>query len=552
MTARSVTALHPEDRGAGASPLRMAKVPGQPPGAAYFDTPALRALLEQLLRELPHTGEVLLVRAPPGSGKSTLLQRLLQAAPSEWELTALQARIPVGESHLVGQLNRAWFPEQQLDSAGLAHLMLGRTRNPALLVLAVDDAHRLSPFALRWLLLMKRAVTARGGRLGVVLFAAESIADRLATPSVVEMGLDAVRILDLPPFSLEETADYLRHRLGGGADDEDASSGSSVSAGAGKNGPWDDRRLRALYRASGGRPGAIERLLSTAMQDMGGPLSFLAVSFSSAQGFRRKAGLLSAAALGILLIVAAVVFYFPPPEPAGLPVAPQGAMADPASSGPPASLLQQGPEQIPGHQVADGMSKDVRAPEAVAEQPAARAGSGLAAPVLSSVPSSPGDAASRSSPGRPASTSRTDPAASQGTSGVGTKGGGTKQGESGKVAGGATAAADTGSGRAAVPRVRGSDWIMEQDSRRFTIQLTSWADEKRAIKYIRDHRLYDDAAYVHTRSKGRDWYLVVYRTYPSVGRARQAIKNLPAPLKKYGPWVRNVSSLQSLAVLDGD
>ncbi len=549
MTARSVTALYPEGMGAGASPLHMAKVPGLSPGVSYFDTPALRALLEQLLRELPHTGEVLLVRGPAGSGKSMLLQRLLQAAPPEWELTALQARIPVGESHLVGQLNRAWFPEQQLDGAGLARLMLDRTRNPALLVLAVDDAHRLSPFALRWLLLMKRAVTARGGRLGVVLFAAESIADRLATPSVVEMGLDAVRILDLPPFSLEETADYLRHRLGGGSDGKDASSGSSVSAGAGKNGPWDHRRLRALYRASGGRPGAIERLLSTATQDKGGPLSFLALPFSSAPGFRHKAGLLSAAALGILLIVAAVVFYFPRMEPAGLPaglpVTSEGAMPDLASSGPFVSLPEQIPVQ-PEHQAPQEMPGDVRAPKPVTEQPAARTGSSRAASVPSSMPSSTGDAAARPSPGKPASTSRTASAASQGASGAGTK---AKLGGSEKVAGGAAAGLDT---EAAEPRVRGSEWIMEQDSRRFTIQLTSWADEKRAIKYIRDHHLYDDAAYVHTRSKGRDWYLVVYRTYPSVGRARQAIKNLPAPLKKYGPWVRNISSLQSLAVLDGD
>jgi len=55
---------------------------------------------------------------------------------------------------------------------------------------------------------------------------------------------------------------------------------------------------------------------------------------------------------------------------------------------------------------------------------------------------------------------------------------------------------------------------------------------------------------VHTRSRGKDWYLVVYRTYPSLKAARQAIEQLPKHLKKYGPWVRNVSSLQALAVID--
>ncbi len=98
--------------------------------------------------------------------------------------------------------------------------------------------------------------------------------------------------------------------------------------------------------------------------------------------------------------------------------------------------------------------------------------------------------------------------------------------------------------------MRGSDWILEQDAKSFTVQLTSWADRQRAIRYIRDNRLQQDAAYVHTRSRGKDWYLVVYRTYPTLKAARRAIEQLPKHLKKYGPWVRNVSSLQALAVVD--
>ncbi len=110
--------------------------------------------------------------------------------------------------------------------------------------------------------------------------------------------------------------------------------------------------------------------------------------------------------------------------------------------------------------------------------------------------------------------------------------------------------AKAGQAPAPARRVRGSAWVMEQDAGTFTVQLTRWADEARAKKYIKDNQLLDDAAYVHVRHRGKDWYLVVYRTYPSLGSARAAIKALPPALKKYGPWVRNISSLQSAAVLD--
>jgi len=98
--------------------------------------------------------------------------------------------------------------------------------------------------------------------------------------------------------------------------------------------------------------------------------------------------------------------------------------------------------------------------------------------------------------------------------------------------------------------VRDSAWIFAQDSSYFTVQLTSWEEEERARKYIKKHGLLNDAAYVHTRSKGKDWYLVVYRAYPNVKQARQGISGLSPSLKKYGPWVRNVSSLQAEAVTD--
>ncbi len=488
MISRNVIALRPAQQ-AGLDPVIAAVDQAVFPPAPfaegcdeqdYFETAAQQELLNKLFQALPHDAAAILIRAPAGSGKTTFLRHFLRQAPSEWEITSLHARIALGESHLVRHLNEVLFPDQHLDAASLTRLLLTRARGDAFLVLVVDDAQRLSPFALSLLLTIKRAVADRGGRMGLVLFANGAIDKVLATPSIAEMGTELIRSFDLPPFSAGETADYISHRL--------------EVAGISPPPELDGNSLRTLHRQARGRPRAINRLAAGLLQ--GEDKNNYYIQWVAEVIGRYKTFLLSIMAFAALMLGGLVIYdglsgpgqpgpageevaiakHFPPPLPAPLPV-------EKAQTPPPATTPAPAVKAPPPPNEGVAVGKKSPPPLQVKPEPAAQS--------------------------RPAPPSAAPAAV-----------------------------------------VHGSSWVMEQDAAAFTLQLTSWADKGRAIKYIKDNQLLDDAAYVHTRAKGKDWYLVVYRTYPSLGQARQAIQALPPSLKKYGPWVRNISSLQSLAVLE--
>lgn len=494
MISRNVIALRPAEQ-AGVAPLESTA--GIAASAAsfadeqdYFESAAQRELLDNLFQALPHNEATLLVRGPAGSGKTTLVQRFLQLAPEAWEITSLQARIAVGESHLVKQLNAVLFPEQQLNAVTLTRLLLTRARGETFMLLVVDDAQRLSPFALRRLLLIKRAVADRGGRLGLLLVASADIDRLLVTPSIAEIGADIVHHFDLPPFSMEETGEYIHHRL--------------AAAGISPPPELDDNRLRTLHRLARGRPQAINRLTARLMQGESERRPYL----QGLTGFlgHYKVFLLSLTAFAILFVGGFLIYDTlsdsSPPRLAGDEAAvavliPPPLTTEPLSQEKASALLPPAPSPAPAAKIkgpppAATNSKKIPATPPVPARPKAAVTPVSTKPVPKTAP----------------------PPAAPGA------------------------------------EVHDSKWVMAQDSTAFTIQLTSWEDKGRAIRYIKDNQLLNDAAYVHTRTKSKDWYLVIYRTYPSLGQARLAIDTLPPSLKQYGPWVRNISSLQSLAVLE--
>lgn len=485
---RNVIALHasagPDDPRGRVASLPRETAAGS--GVPCFMTPALEDLEQRLVEDLPGSHAVFLLQAPAGSGKSVFLQRFVAAAPPDWTLVAMRLCTPLGEAQLVRHLNLQLFPEETLDGTGLMRRILTRSREAAPLVLAIDDAERLSPFALGLLLRLKQAVAARGGRLGLLLLATGAVERLLETPSIVELGTGLVEHIAFPVFSEEETACYVREHL-------------KMANGL------DERDMRLLHRWSGGRPGAIRRLLSRrsgADKTMSRPA--LAQVLATYRHF-----LLSLAVFALLFAGGYVLYEGDSRSSmeAALPEVPP--LSFPPAEGPSSPPLSPPVEAAPG---SGGETAAPPNPKAVAAVPVQGPAGKTAA--VRPPPTSPDPGAAGA--GKSKTVSRTPQAA----------------------------------GQPPPAQVRGVEWLMAQDAGTFTIQLTSWADKARAIRYIRDNGLLKDAAYVHTRSKGKDWYLVLYRTYPSLGAAKKAIAALPAPLKKYAPWVRNVSSLQSLAVLE--
>jgi septal ring-binding cell division protein DamX len=90
------------------------------------------------------------------------------------------------------------------------------------------------------------------------------------------------------------------------------------------------------------------------------------------------------------------------------------------------------------------------------------------------------------------------------------------------------------------------DWIREQNPRYYTLQLASSTNPKLIQKYYRENKLEGEAGYYRNYRQGKNWYALVYGSYPSVNEAKQAVNSLPVELRKWSPWVRKFQDSQRI------
>ena len=92
---------------------------------------------------------------------------------------------------------------------------------------------------------------------------------------------------------------------------------------------------------------------------------------------------------------------------------------------------------------------------------------------------------------------------------------------------------------------RKDKWLLGQNPEAFTLQLFGTNKPDNADQFINQHKISQRAGYFYTKSKGQDWYSVVYGQYENQSLASAAAKKLPASLKKIKPWVRRLDDIQA-------
>ena len=86
-------------------------------------------------------------------------------------------------------------------------------------------------------------------------------------------------------------------------------------------------------------------------------------------------------------------------------------------------------------------------------------------------------------------------------------------------------------------------WLLKQNPRQYTVQLTSARKPHNLEKIVKTHDLQQKATYFHTINKGKDWYTLVYGIYDTQDEADSVIQGLADELKKLAPWSRTVCSV---------
>lgn len=201
-----------------------------------LETEAWNEIFAATQAALQSGGTPVLIEGEAGAGKSVFLARLAASVSSS---CVLELRHPFGEAGLLARLSQAFGAEPGALDRAIAR----RMDEPVLI--AVDDAHHLSPFALRALLGLQQTVRREGGRLGLVLTTRPGeVQRRIALlPSFAPFRGDVLTTIPMPALNEGEAEEYLRLAM----------------EGAGRP-PFDSQQVRSLHRLARGLPGQLDRV----------------------------------------------------------------------------------------------------------------------------------------------------------------------------------------------------------------------------------------------------------------------------------------------------
>lgn len=94
--------------------------------------------------------------------------------------------------------------------------------------------------------------------------------------------------------------------------------------------------------------------------------------------------------------------------------------------------------------------------------------------------------------------------------------------------------------------IRREDWVKQQPSGSYTLQLSSLLIEEDIIRFIQKNQLVENAAYIEVVIKGKTRYNALYGSYQTYDQAKKAVTSLPVSIGNNKPWIRNFGILQDL------
>lgn len=465
------------------------------PGFKFF-APQRKSVLAQLHHLARFSGQVLVTMGPEGSGKSILRQALVASSNKDAvQSVVMTARDVNAEAALLAAVAQA-ISAQERSAAGILTRGEQLYQTGLQLHIIVDDAQLLQPQALQTLVDISQA----GGKSAprVFLFADERLRAPLAELDVPEKS-QWVHVIELQPFTLEESRDYLGQRL------EAAGQGIELLG---------DEQVSQIHRQGGGWPGGLNEA---------GRRSMLAAMDEQAPVVReRKESVLPIRSIVALVLVgvgvaAAWMMGDRTPEPTRTVLQlPEPAVGEVdvtnAASGPDSAVLVMPGEQgmmeavseAPDDLVLVESELPVAEPVPPVVQTQPERAPGLAATSPAQEPAAPPAAQSTPEPERAAPS----PAAAQ-TAGT-----------------------------------AGEQWYRQRSAGEYALQVLGTRSRQAAVDFIGKHTGVADLRYFETRHEGQPWFVVTQGAYADREQAQQAVSRLPQPLRDQKPWPRSFGSIQ--------
>ncbi len=573
-----------------------------------FTDPAIEQRLEMLRHITGYSDLLLIISGEQGSGKSTLLRQFVDSVQGRSRISRVDAEYGMDSRSLLASIARGFGSSTvATDAEGFEELLRG-LQNGKRHLLLIDDAHRLSVEALTFLLQFAARDSGADKLLDIVLFCEPSISELLATPAIAALRDRHTQTMDMPRFSEEQTAAYLRYRM--------------ERAGAGGEFPFSDRLVKMIHKGAHGNPARINELAHRALMEISGeqPRSPLAALLADRDRWLPLGIAAAVVLVGLLLLL------LPDDEP--LPQRAEEQLALPASTEMDSDAREV--QQLPDESTAPLPAAEQQEPEPVVEEQAVStpAPQPEPEPTTDSAPRLKGwpaddqpsvSAAQEASSSAPvAEPAAATPAASAPVieavlpkpvpasrerqpvilQGFGFQSGSrVSLGWTGRVKELAPeqvevesperirifittgTADDTWTVRVTNPDGRGSaihkfrvesaelirpeqkppavaqtgvggirreGWLREQDPNHYTVQLMGSSGEADIATFVRRYKLKGELAYFRGLSQGKDWYSLVAGVYPDFKSANRAAATLARKIPGSSPWVRRIGNIRIL------
>ncbi|MCP4041620.1 MAG: AAA family ATPase, partial [Gammaproteobacteria bacterium] len=513
----------------------------------YYIWPQLEQRINLLYHLVRYSKLTLLLTGREGAGKTTLINRLTEDPREPWHVCGIEASILMDPVQLMERITSGF--DLPIDNSSIftqeknLRLHLESLRNGArTALLVIENAHLLSAETRAYVSQMSADKSCDGLRL--LLTGEAHLAE--ATHAVSAGGKVFSHIIDIPPLNPDQTKEYIRLCL------KDAVPEHSE--------PFSEQEMEWIYKESAGFPGLIKlaasKILTGQSQDepQCAPITdqVLRRNYITAHLPRLKKPGMAAVTGAVVLAVAMLWLFFSqetpqpsrpdvlelslpePPmvtashskgssyEPTGITAQPSTVNTVPLDGQPQSVSLLRMPAGLGNSEPSTMISDKSTLP---AKKPISSDTTPKTEPLH----------VTRKKPGQETPSTATPTTIPPPTS---IRRDAVKVVKPSKVTKKKPTLPAKQSGK-----LKSDGWLLRQKPGYYTIQLIGTHDRSAAMEFIRTHRLQRKASWFHTIHADKDWYVVVLGVYKSRKSALKAIRSLPTPLRRHGPWARTIKSV---------
>jgi DamX protein len=500
----------------------------EPDPAFYYSFDSFEQRLKVLQGLVQGADILVLVIGEPGSGKTTLLNRYLASTNAQVKAVRILTDPDTASTRTTDTLDREGYPAYVLQDS----------ENP---IVIVDDAHKLPQKELEFLLQEALVPGGANNIKRLILFGEPDLYTRVTDLAETFAAQPAVNKIYLPGLTEKQTGAYLQHRL-------------AAAGYTGKN-PFNTSEIKDIHHTSGGYPGSVNEIAN----------QWLKVKYSTNKEIQGMLQHLSAPprhvavwiAAGIIIILLAALWYFPGREPAKpkpsdqkitkqvirkkIPREGQSAKtvirkkiaaAETTTQSPPAIKTPPAAPETSTQPIAERKPKQPAVEETELPEAPVAAQEEKAPPPKIEIQPKPSPKTEIQPEPPPKTEIQPEPPPKTEI-----------QPEPPPATPRRLSTAGTKAGQGTVQRER---WLLSRDPASYTIQILGVHNEQFMLDFIRKNKLLqqNEIAYYESTFQGKPWYQLLYGIYPTRQAAEEAADNLAENIRRAGPWIRRMSTIQ--------